>query len=761
MVYENALTGSIFSVLVAVVLAVASFLIESGLHGFFWLLGILCVFVFFGGLSDRYFKDPRRHERVKYWSRWMVTLTLIGGVTWGLAAWLLFVDQSVVLKFFVYTVLASVAAVSVSIFAARFTVFLSFILPLLIITALQTIHAGDFLLVFGGFICLLGAVLVRVGWRYYRDVRKLCSLDTENQLLRTKLNETIESRHQVSAKEVRTRGLLEDAGVMVWRIDKDSNIESISRRFTDLTGLQPSDLIGMPLFSFIEEKSETATARTDIELAIGQRKVFREVQCVVAGTNGNRFIFHSYGKTVTDEEGQFAGFEGYFRDVTASSLTISQLTYEAQHDPVTGLINRMQFLEFPPLNLRGKIPHVMYIDMRNLKIVNDTLGLAAGDEMFSDLADLLESMVGENGVVSRLGGGAFGVLLEPGEFEGALKIATEVLTGLNQYRLHREEMTFSIQARAGMAGIAPQMDNADEVLACADLACRNSDPNESNPLGVYRPEMSAEQRSSASELMAELVSDLENNRLCLQYQPIVDLQTDRSVWLEVLLASKNEDGVPELIGNRLVSAEKYGMIARFDRWVVEAALCSIVAHPALSVDGIFVNISPLTLQDRQFASYVYERLNYHKVEPSKLCIDVTASTDVSDHQIASENLMRLEQWGCLVALDDFGTGTSSLQNLKHLPANFLKINHVFLEGLASDEMDQNICRAIVDLAARGGCEVIAESVQDVSMIDLLKRFDIKLAQGYALGAPMSLESFMRQSSDNVISLPSLPVRRAG
>ena len=268
-------------------------------------------------------------------------------------------------------------------------------------------------------------------------------------------------------------------------------------------------------------------------------------------------------------------------------------------------------------------------------------------------------------------------------------------------------------------------------------------------------------RSSSSELMAELVSDLENNRLCLQYQPIVDMNTDRTVWLEVLLASKDENGVPQLVGNRLVAAEKFGLIGKFDRWVVETALHSLVTNPALSVDGIFVNISPSTLQDRQFASYVYERLNYHKVEPRKLCIDVTASTDVSDHRIASENLMRLGQWGCQIALDDFGTGTSSLQNLKHLPANFLKINHVFLEGLADNEMDQNICQAIVDLAARGGCEVIAESVQHVSMVELLKRFDIKLAQGYALGAPMSLEAFMKDRSDNVISLQSNPLRRTG
>jgi len=766
MVYENALTGSIFGVLVALVLAVASFLIESGLHGFFWLLGILCVFVTFGGLTDRYFKDPQRHQRVEHWSRWMLALTFVCGVVWGLAAWMLFVDESVVLKFFVYTVLASVAAVSVSIFAARFTIFLAFILPLLIITALQTLNAGDFLLVFGGFICLLGAVLVRVGWRYYCDVRSLCALDSENHSLHQKLTDTIETRNEVSAKEARTRALLEDAGVMVWRIDKDARIEAISRRFTDLTGFQPADLLDSPMLSFVEQSSATATARTDMELAIRQGKAFREVQCIVVGINGNRFIFHAFGKTLTDEDGQFAGFEGYFRDVTAASLAISELTYKAQHDPVTGLINRMQFLELvaayvPPLNLRSMIPHVLYIDMQNLKIVNDTLGLAAGDEMFSDLASLLKDMVGDEGQVARLGGGAFGVLLDPGELTGATKMATHILTALNQYRLHREEMTFSIQARAGLTSILPQMGSADEVLACADLACRNGDPSDSNPLGVYSLEMRNDSRSSTGEVVAELVSDLENDKLCLQYQPIVDLHTERTVWLEVLLSSKDENGVPQLVGNRLVAAEKYGLIGKFDRWVVEAALRSLVASPSLSVDGIIINVSPSTLQDHQFASYVYERLNYHKVEPAKLCIDVTASTDVSDHQIASENLKRLGQWGCRIALDDFGTGTSSLQNLKRLPANFLKINHVFLDGLESDEMDQNICRAIVELAARSGCEVIAESVQDESMFELLKSFDIKLAQGYALGGPMSLDAFMNQTSDNVISLSNQSLRRTG
>ena len=200
----------------------------------------------------------------------------------------------------------------------------------------------------------------------------------------------------------------------------------------------------------------------------------------------------------------------------------------------------------------------------------------------------------------------------------------------------------------------------------------------------------------------------------------MDLQSRQTVWLEALLASRDDDGNKRLIGKTLMAAEEYDIIERFDKWVVAESIRTIATNPGVASRGLLINVSPLSMQNRQFPNYVFRQLELRSVDASKICFDITAGIQMSDHSAAADSLMRLGRRGCKVSLDDFGTGSSSLESLKHLPVNYLKINHVFLEGLGHNDMDQLICRAIVDLAQRGGCEVIAESVQDLDKLPLLK-----------------------------------------
>ena len=412
----------------------------------------------------------------------------------------------------------------------------------------------------------------------------------------------------------------------------------------------------------------------------------------------------------------------------------------------------------PVVDTRKGRPHVLYLNVQNLKIVNDTLGLAAGDKMLRDLASQLNQIIGDSGTVSSLGGG-FGVLLKPCGIEAALQISSQALTALNNFRLVEQDMTFSIQAAGGLVAIDMNLVSADEVLSSADLACRQADLHAETPLAVYQTDMLKDAHANDSEQLAVLTSDLENNRLQLQFQPIINTQTGKTVWLEALLSNYDADGKLNLAGGTLLAAERHGIVWRFDRWVINESIRQLAENPDKATDGVLMNVSPQTLQHNDFASYVLERLKAHNVQPNNICFDVTAGTLADELQVASDNLVRLARRGCNVALDDFGTGSGSLQSLRDLPANYIKINHVFLDGLSNNDLDQIICSSIVDLAERCGCEVIAESVQDVGRCALLEKLGIYLAQGYAFGAPMTMREIGRtntkipdKASSNIVSL---------
>ncbi len=761
-VYANATTGAIFGALVAIVLAAASYLIESGLQSFFWLLSVLLTFVAYVCLTSGYFADPERRERDAYWYRALLVLSIASGCLWGLSAWLLFAGGGIVLKFFLYTVLASITAVNVSIFSPRYSIYIAFCLPTLTLTALETTRHDDFVMVFGGFICLLGPVLAKVAWRYYRDVRSMCRLHAENADLKDELESIAEKNNKSRNREQSLNTVLDDAGVMTWRTDASGNFTAISSKLLQLLAAPATDFLGQPLTSMLQMKNTGAGPRTNVDLAIGQASPFRDIQCEVLATNDKTVTLAISGKPIT-VSGEFVGYEGYFRDVTIEQALLSRLTHQAQHDSITGLINHAQFLELvnemlpPVVNRSGRL-HVLYLDVKNLKIVNDTLGLAVGDKMLGQLAKLLDQTIGQSGTVARLGGG-FGVILKPCDIQTALQTSKQALAALNNFRLTEGEMIFSIQACAGIVAVEMTMETAEDVMICADLACRHADLHAETPAAVYQTGMRDEAGVSESEQLAILTSDLENNRLQLQFQPIVNLQTGKTVWLEALLSNYGSDGTLKLVGKTLMAAERHGIVWRFDRWVINESIRLLAKNPTVANDGVLINVSPQTLQHQEFATYVLQRLREHDVRPNNICFNVTGGALAREWQTASDNLMRLARRGCRVSLDDFGTGSGSMQSLRELPANYLKINHVFLDGLETNDMDQVICSSIVKLAERSGCEVIAESIQDPAKSALLQKFGIHLAQGYAFGAPTTLSEIARNATakarstdNNIVSL---------
>lgn len=781
LIYQKCVNGAIFSVLVAVVLAISSFLVESGLQGFFWLLCALPVSVGYVLLADRYFRDEQRTQRVQIWFYRILGLTLVCGVVWGSAAWVLFIHENVILKFFLYSVLSSVAAVSVSTFSSRFAVFASFSVPLLLIVALETLRHGGIFPLFGGFAVLLCATLLRAAWTYNQDITSMCSLEDENVVLRDDVIRLKAKTGDIAQKEAAALNVLEEAGVFIWRTDSKLQLIDISQRLVEKLGRPGSEVNGMRLLDLVGPDALNHESYQGLELALAQHRGFRDIDCEIVRDNGKPLLMQISARPLDGENSEFEGFEGHLKDVTTSAMLIKQLSFQNQHDSLTGLINRAEFLNrlsvfVPPLNLRALVPHVVYIDIRNLKLVNDTLGLTAGDAVFVELADVLKNSIGEDATLSRLGGGAFGILLNPGELSDALQVVTQTVEALNAYRYHKNDLSFSVQASAGIAGVTPRMDTAEAVLNCAQSACLGIDNQQRNPIGVYRQGDTRVPGESAHDPVVDLLSSLENRSLRVQYQPVIDVASGETVWLEALLAKKLTDGSIKLIGERLSEALKHGVVLRFDRWVVDNVLREISAARSGVECGIIINLTSASLMDRQFPTYVFERIEKYGVDPQRICFDVATGSELTDINMVTGNMQRLTSTGCKLSLDDFGTVNCSLESLKHLPASFVKINHVYLEHLLDNDLDRMITKSIVQLAKSQGCSVIAESVQTVDMLPLLEKLGVKLAQGFALGQPASLVTASGRTSPgafamaaksktgrqpNVVSLPHSSPRAKG
>lgn len=778
LIYKKCVISAIFGVLVAVVLAVFSFLVESGLRGFFWLLCALLVSGAYVFLADRYFRDEERAQRVGLWFHRILALTFACGLVWGSAAWVLFTDENVILKFFLYSILVSVAAVSVSTFSSRFAVYASFSIPLLFLVACETLGHGGIFPLFGGFAILLCATLLRIAWTYDQDMTSMCSLEDESVGLRDDVATLNTKNRDITQKEAAAMSVLEEAGVFIWRTDSKLQLQNISPRLIEKLGKPASEVNGMRLLDLVGPGALFHKSFQELELALAQSRGFRDIDCEIERDNGKPILVQISARPTNDENAEFDGFEGHFKDVTASGLLIQQLSFQNQHDALTGLINRTEFLNrlsvfVPPLNLRALVPHVVYIDIRNLKLVNDTLGLAAGDAVFVELADVLRESIGEDATVSRLGGGAFGVLLHPGELSDALQAVTRAIEALNAYRYHKNDLSFSIQASAGIAGVTPRMESAEVVLNCAQSACRGIDKQQRNPIGVYRQGDTLVPGESAHDSVVDLLSSLENRSLRVQYQPVIDVASGETVWLEALLAKKLPDGTIKLIGERLSEAIKHGVVLRFDRWVVENVLREISAARSGVECGLIINLTAASMMDRQFPAFVFEHIEKYGVDPQRICFDVATGNEYTDTKTVVENMRRLTSTGCKLSLDDFGTVNCSLESLKHLPASFVKINHVYLEHLLDNDLDRMITQSIVQLAQSQNCRVIAESVQTVDMLPLLEKLGVELAQGFALGQPASLVTASGRTSPgafamsvqsetgrkpNVVSLPHASTR---
>jgi diguanylate cyclase (GGDEF)-like protein len=425
------------------------------------------------------------------------------------------------------------------------------------------------------------------------------------------------------------------------------------------------------------------------------------------------------------------------------------LALQAAHDDLTGLINRREFERRLRRVLEtAREAHnehaLFFLDLDQFKVINDTCGHMAGDELLRQVGQLLLAYVRKRDTLARLGGDEFGVLMEHCTLPEALRLANNVLWAVGKFRFAWQERVFRIGVSIGLTSITEASESVSNLLIAADTACYAAKDEGRNRVHVYQlDDTDLARRQGEMQWVARIDQALEDERFQLWSQPIVPIKVGAGEGerFELLLRLVDERGETILPGAFLPAAERYGLSTKLDRWVIGAALGWLSRNPKLveRLHMCFINLSAASLADEEFLKFVREQLGQSQIPSQKICFEITETAAIANLSRAMTFMTALKEQGCRFALDDFGSGLSSFAYLKALPVDYLKIDGTFVKGIADDEVGLVLVRSINDLGKAMGKWTIAESVENEPTLEKLREIGVDYAQGYGIGHPALIE----------------------
>ncbi len=545
---------------------------------------------------------------------------------------------------------------------------------------------------------------------------------------------------------------LESIAEGVITTDNEGRVDYLNRAAESLIGMNRDAAAGhraAELFTLVDDADRRPLGDPVERCLAVRRRVNMGRRAVMLSADGEHE--HSVEVTASPIRGPGGGVSGtvvVIHDVSELRGLTRQMSYQATHDALTGLINRREFErrldEALDTALMEEAVHMLfYMDLDRFKAVNDSCGHLAGDNMLREVAKLIKDEVRESDFVGRLGGDEFGALLIGCPIDKARQIATDICNAIADYRFVWQDKIFNIGISIGLVEISHASGAPQDMMGAADSACYVAKQQGRGRVHVYsaRDEAVARERGDI-QWLRELQEALHENRFELAVQPIIAMRGggDFGPSAEVLIRLQDGRGREASTAEFLRPAERYQLMPQIDRWVFNAALGAIAsgeikltAHRSCAI-----NLSGQTLGDDAFLSFVVDALDHSGVAPSSICFEATEKAILSNVQHAQRFIEVLHGIGCKFALDDFGTGLGSFASLKHLPIDFLKIDGSYTRNLTSDEVNQEMVTAIIKLARTLDFRIVAEQVELQEDFDWLRDAGVDFVQGRFVEPPATL-----------------------
>lgn len=557
--------------------------------------------------------------------------------------------------------------------------------------------------------------------------------------------------------ETRYRNLVETAHDLVWSMDCQGRWTYLNDAVSRIYGYPAEEMLHRHFSQFQAPESEQRDQSAIQRVLEGQELL--EYETVHLDRDGHRRYISFNAKPQQNESGEIISIMGTARDISAQKAFEQELTYQAQHDTLTGLYNRNHFqreMEHTLNRIRrhGNSAALLYLDIDQFKYINDTLGHTAGDQVLIEGSNLLKGHTRDVDLLARFGGDEFTILLDDIGPEEAKNVANSIRQLFENYRFADSSKTFNLSCSIGIALLDSQSTSSDEVLSHADLACNIAKSQGRNCLHMYDPD--DKQRDGMAEDMgwASRVRDAcKNDNFKLVFQPIFDIHDGSCEDYEVLLRMSLDGGSAILPGGFLPAAERFGLINHVDRWTVRHATQHLAGlHRTNKNIRFAINLSARAFEDRELLPLIKAQLHDTGLSPAALTFEITESAAISNLTEATRFIYQLKDIGCQFALDDFGTGFSSFAYLKHLPVDKLKIDGSFVKGLAGSSVDQAMVRSMNQIAHALGKQTIAEFVENAKTLKLLHEYGVDYAQGHYLGKPASSIQITGQNKAQVASI---------
>jgi diguanylate cyclase (GGDEF)-like protein len=489
-----------------------------------------------------------------------------------------------------------------------------------------------------------------------------------------------------------------------------------------------------------------------VDSGITEQLVRLRGSCILLRENGKQRDIEYSVAPIFDPSRRISGSIVVLQDTTEARRLNSKLTYQALHDGLTGLYNRSEF----DRRLRSLLSRtyeeddllhgLLYMDLDQFKVVNDSCGHMAGDELLRQISERLQQRIRPGDTLARLGGDEFGVLINVSTAEQINSIANELREEVEDFRFVWDNKTFTLGVSIGMVMIDRYSENPDILLSMADRACYAAKESGRNKVRLYQPnDIEMLRRNRDTQWVSKLRDAMRSDGLQLAMQRIVPVnsETRSGEIYEILVGMLNARGERISASSFLPAAERYTLMPELDRWIVSHVFSWLSRNPTHleHLEHCMINLSGQTLNDDNFPGYVLAQMERKGIPPKKICFEITETAAISNLARTAELIKALKSEGCSFALDDFGSGMSSYTYLKYLPVDYIKIDGVFVRDIVKDRIDRAMVQSINDIGHIMGKRTIAEYVENQQILALLNEIGVDYAQGFGIARPLPLTDF--------------------
>lgn len=576
----------------------------------------------------------------------------------------------------------------------------------------------------------------------YTPLMKTYAYETEALLMAF-----CDMQNQVQEREARLISILDNASDGIITINEIGVIETFNAAAEKLFQYQAEDIVGQKV-NILMPPSVSVEHDDYIRdyLKTGEQRIIgTELNVTAKRKDGSLFPM-----SIKVSEMRFDGrryFTALVSDISERKAMLEHLRHLAEHDSLTGLYNRQYFADemervFQRTSRQDDDNHaLLYIDLDNFKLVNDSLGHLAGDRVLIEVAELVAKRSRKTDLIARLGGDEFAVLLYDVDQQQAIAAAEGYRQQLASYNFFHDGRVVDIGCSIGLAMFAADVVSREELMVRADIACHMAKQAGRNSVHIYHADDRADMDSQFADMgwARRIKQAIDNDGFTFALQPIFDIATQQISSYELLLRMYGDDGEILLPTSFIPAAERFGLIQTIDRWVVQQGLRLLIDGVLQSDMRLSINLSTVSIGDQELLQLIKDGVARHGVEPWRLTFEITETVAMAKLTEAIEFLANLRVLGCATALDDFGVGYSSFAYLKELPVDYVKIDGSFVRDIARDKVQLAMVKSMNDIAHAMGKWTVAEYVENEEILQLLTEIGVDYAQGYFTGRPQLLD----------------------